>query len=96
MTAKVLRQASAAVAYLPSQPDIPEGTVLPALTIEIQAARQARPDVAMGPATGVIEAYSRQPVPAGIVGRRIEAVLTLVGTTRANRWLISEIRTLPE
>ena len=92
----MLRQGSAAVAYLPSQPDIPDGTVLPSLTIEIQTARPARQDIAMGPATGVIEAYSSAPLPAGIVGRRIEAVVTLVGTTRASRWLISEIRTLPE
>jgi len=96
VTAKVLRQGSAPVAYLPSQPDIPDGTVLPTLTIEIEAARQAHQDIAMGPANGLIEAYSRAPVPVGIVGRRIEAVLTLVGTTRASRWLISEIRPLPE
>ena len=72
VTAKVLRQGSAAVAYLPSQPDVPDGTVLPSLTIEIETARPARQDIAMGPAAGVIEAYSRAPIPTGIVGRRIE------------------------
>jgi len=65
------------------------------LTLEIQNARQATPDLPMGPAVGTIEATSREPLPAGLAGRRIEATVTLVGDTLASRWFISEIRTLP-
>jgi hypothetical protein len=65
------------------------------LTLEIQAARQARPDLPMGPAAGTIEAVSREPLPSGLAGRRIDATVTLVGDTQASRWLVSDIRTLP-
>jgi hypothetical protein len=65
------------------------------VTLEILDARQARPDVAMGPAAGTIEAVSREPLPAGLVGRRIEATITLAGDTQASRWFISEIQSLP-
>ena len=66
------------------------------LTLEIEDARQAQPDVAMGPANGVIEAVSRDPLPAGLAGRRIDAIVTLTGDTLASRWFVSEIRTLPQ
>lgn len=65
------------------------------LTIEIQNARQARPDVAMGPAVGTIDAVSRDPLDPSLTGRRIEAVISLVGDTQTSRWFISDIRTLP-
>ncbi len=65
------------------------------LTLEIQDARQATPDLPMGPAVGTIDAVSREPLPAGLTGRRIEATVTLVGDTLASRWFIAEIRTLP-
>jgi hypothetical protein len=95
VTARVLRRAVYAAESLPPRPYVPPGTTLYALTIEIQDARQARPDVAMGPAVGTIEAFSRDPLPADLVGQRIEATVTLAGDTRASRWLISDIRPLP-
>src|SRR5215813_14316966 len=49
------------------------------ITLEIQDARPARPDLPMGPAAGTIEAVSPEPLPAGLAGRRIEATITLVG-----------------
>src|SRR5438093_5170386 len=66
------------------------------LTLEILEARQARPDVAIGPAVGTIEAVSRGLLDPGLAGRRIEAVVSIVGDTLASRWLISEIRPLPD
>ena len=65
------------------------------LTLEIQAVRQARPDLPMGPAAGTIQAVSREPLPSGLAGRRIDATVTLVGDTQASRWFVSDIRTLP-
>ena len=66
-----------------------------ALTLEIQDVRQARADLPMGPAYGTIEAISREPLPAELAGRRIDATVTLVGDTQASQWFVSEIRTLP-
>ena len=66
------------------------------LTLEILEARQARPDVAIGPAVGTIEAVSRGLLDPALAGRRIEAVVSIVGDTLASRWLISEIRPLPD
>ncbi|HEU5194596.1 MAG TPA: hypothetical protein VFW70_07630 [Methylomirabilota bacterium] len=65
------------------------------ITLEIEDARPARPDLPMGPAAGTIEAVSSEPLPAGLTGRHIDAMVTLVGDTQASRWLVSEIRTLP-
>jgi hypothetical protein len=96
VTATVMGQGTTTAVYLPSQPDIPAGATLHSLTIDVQTARQARGDLAVGPAAGVIEVVSPQPIAAGLVGRRIEAELTLVGTTRASRWMISHIRPLSE
>jgi len=96
VTAKVMRQGTTTADYLPAQPDIPAGATLHSLTIDVQTARQARGDLAVGPAAGVIEVVSPQPIAAGLVGRRIEAEITLVGTTRASRWMISHIRPLSE
>ena len=96
VTATVLGQGTTTADYLPAQPDIPAGTTLHSLTLDVQTARQARGDRPVGPAAGVIEVVSTQPIAGGLVGRRIEAELTLVGTTRASRWLISHIRPLPE
>ena len=94
--AKVLRQGTTVAEYLPSQPDVPAGMTLPSLTIEIETAHQARADLPVGPAVGVIDVVSREPIPAVLIGRRIDAEITLVGTTRASRWVISHIRTLPD
>jgi hypothetical protein len=66
------------------------------VTLEILDARPARPDIAMGPAVGTIDAVARDPIDRALVGRRIEAVLTLIGDTRSSRWLVTEIRTLPD
>jgi hypothetical protein len=67
------------------------------LTLEILQARQARPDMAIGPAVGTIDALSREPLdPALAAGRRIEAVVSIVGDTLASRWVISEIHILPD
>jgi hypothetical protein len=96
VTGRVLAHAVKAAEHIDAQPAIEPGTRLDALTIQIQDARAARPDVAMGPAAGTIEVFSRDPLDPALVGKRIEAVITLTGTTRASRWLISDIRTLPD
>ena len=96
VTATVVRQGTTVAEYLPAQPDVPAGTTLPSLTIEIQTASQARVDLPVGPAVGVIDVVSREPLPPALIGRRIDAEITLVGTTRASRWVISHIRALPD
>ena len=65
------------------------------LTLEIEDARQARADLPMGPANGTIQVVSREPLPAGLAGRRIEATVSLTGDTQASRWFVSDIRMLP-
>ncbi len=96
VTAIVRDQRTYAIDSLPPKPAVGEpGTSIQALTIEIQNARAARGDVPMGPAAGTIEAFSRDPLPAIAVGQRIEATVTLIGDTLASRWLISDIRILP-
>jgi hypothetical protein len=96
VTATVVRQGTTVAEYLPAQPDVPAGMTLPSLTIEIQTASQARVDLPVGPAVGVIDVVSREPLPPALIGRRIDAEITLVGTTRASRWVISHIRALPD
>jgi hypothetical protein len=65
------------------------------LTLAIEDARQAQPDLPMGPANGTIQVVSRETLPAGLAGRRIEATVKLTGDTMASRWFVSDIRTLP-
>ena len=65
------------------------------VTLEIEDARQARDDMAMGPANGTIQAIAREPLPAALTGRHIEATVTLTGDTLASRWFVSDIRVLP-
>jgi len=94
--AKVLAQKTYRTDALPAYPYVGElPPTLDAVTIEIENARPARPGVETGPAVGTIEAFSRDPLPPGLTGRRIEATVTLTGDTLASRWFISEIRTLP-
>jgi hypothetical protein len=96
VTARVLKQAVYTAAAPPSGPAIPPGTTLHALMLQIQDARPARADVAMGPAVGVIEAFSPAPLAPGLVGRRLEATVTLAGDTASSRWFISDIRILSD
>jgi len=96
VVAKVLKHGTATAEYLPAQPEIAEGTTLDVLTLAIEDTRQARPDLPVGPATGTLEVSSRDRLSPALVGHHIEAILTIVGTTRASRWLISDIRPLPE
>jgi hypothetical protein len=42
-----------------------------------------------------VEAFSCTVMPPDLTGKRIEAVLTLAGNTRATRWWISHVRVLP-
>ena len=95
VTARVVARKTYAVDSLAGRPAIDvSGSSIEALTLEIQEARPARPDVAMGPAAGTLEALSREPLPAIAVGQRIEATVTVVGDTQAHRWLISDVRVL--
>jgi hypothetical protein len=97
VTAKVLAQRTYKTESLPADPYVGElPPTLDAVTLEIEDARPARANVAMGPAVGTFEAFSRDRLPAGLAGRRIEATLILAGNTLAHRWFISEIRTLPQ
>lgn len=65
------------------------------LTLEILDARPAQPDRPMGPAVGTLEAVARERVDTALAGSRIEATVSLVGDTRASRWLVFDIRPLP-
>ena len=95
VTARVVARKTYAADALPDRPSIDAaGPSIEALTLEVQEARPARPDVAMGPAAGTLEAFSREPLPSIAIGQRIEATVTLVGDTQAHRWLISDVRVL--
>jgi len=97
VTATVLAQKTYRSDALPAYPYVGElPPTIDAVTIAIQDARPARPGVEMGPAVGTIEAFSRDPLPPGLTGQRIEATIVLAGDTLASRWFISDIRTLPK
>ena len=96
VTAKVIAQKTYKTDSLPAYPYVGElPPTVDAVTIAVQQARPARPNVETGPAVGTLEAFSRTPLPPGLAGRDIEATLTLAGDTLASRWFISDIRTLP-
>jgi hypothetical protein len=95
VTARVITRKTYPVDSLPARPAIStQGRSVEALTLEIQEARQARPEVSVGPAAGTIEAFAPDPLPPVTAGQRIEATLVLIGDTQAHRWLVSDVRVL--
>lgn len=77
---------------LPSNPDRSVSSV----TLSVVSSRAEAPEYEnlMLPGS-TVEAFSCSVVPPELTGKRIEAVATLAGDTRATRWWVSEIRVLP-
>jgi hypothetical protein len=96
VVARVVAQKTYKADSLVGEPPVgAPGTTVDAVTLAIEQASQAQPEVPVGPAVGTIEAFSRAPLPRGLVGRHVEAIVTLAGNTLASRWFVSEIRPLP-
>jgi hypothetical protein len=66
-------------------------------TLEIQTAAPAREDQGSMAQSGVVvEAFSETPLPTGVVGRRVEAIVSRIGDTRSSEWLITDVQPLAD
>jgi hypothetical protein len=80
---------------VPPLPSNPDRTIF-SLTLSLASSAALAPkyeNLAFPGST--LEAFSCAAVPAELIGRRIEAVLTLTGEARSTRWWISDIHVLP-
>jgi len=80
---------------VPPLPSNPDRTVF-SLTLSLVSSSALAPEYENLAFRGsTVEAFSCAAVPAELTGKRIEAVLTLVGEVRTPRWWISDIHVLP-
>ena len=79
---------------LGSLPPVHPDHTLYSLTLRIDQAGPAFPETSSRVTPGVVEAFLASPPPAGLVGRRIEALLEQRGDTQGARWWISDIAVL--
>lgn len=77
---------------LPSNPD----RAVYSVTLSVMSSTAQAPEYEnLALAGSTVEAFSCHALPAELTGKRIEAILTLAGDTRATRWWVSHIRVLP-
>lgn len=78
-----------------TRPAVRPNQTLYSLVLEIQTSAPVQADLSSVAEPGsVIEAFSFDVLPAGLMGKMIEAIVQLTGDTMGTRWQVSNIRVL--
>jgi hypothetical protein len=91
VTAVVLKHTTYLPGTLAAPPPVLPSATYYSLTLDVRSATAARADALSLAQPGVIEAFSQQPLPADLDGRRVDAVVRLAGDTLGSRWLLVEL-----
>ncbi len=91
VTALVLKHTTYLPGTLAAPPPVLPSATYYSLTLDVRSATAARADALSLAQPGVIEAFSQQPLPADLDGRRVDAVVRLAGDTLGSRWLLIEL-----
>jgi len=91
VTARVVAHATYAPGTLPAPPPVSMTAPYYSLTLDVISAAPADAGRIGLAKPGTLEAFSLAPLPTDLDGRRVEAVVQLVGNTQGSRWFIVQI-----
>ena len=78
------------------RPLVPPTETLHSIDLKILASQFSVPNLSHLAAVGdTLTVFSQEEIPADIVGQKIEANITLTGSTEGTRWMLQNFKSLP-
>ena len=79
-----------------AQPRVPADQPLFSVELQVTSAQPAAENLSsLAEAGATLEVFSARPFPDGIVGKSVDATITLTGTSEGVRWMLQTLSPLP-